>query len=328
MILASLDLPPIFHWSYPVALVASLAIALIAIRQPLARAHGPSAAWTPFPASRWRSLALLLALGVSAFAIYLAIFGIHTWPPTSSDRRAGWGLLALTALAALLALFNVSTHLDPADPAAPTSRMPPFVWVTLFSVLFASAGAMMALWTRLVSPSEPAERTAAIVTIPIAAATAALMALPLSALDRRGSPFSAAFILAGVALAGAAAILGSGSIALGQITLAIAVPALALAIACAIKPGGSIGSLTIALASAAITMLLLAARTFSYLPTHAPFILAAAPLAGFITHTLLPRSLSPKLRAALVIIISAITAAAAVASAVSIPTDSASSTDY
>lgn len=324
---AGLQPPPILHWGFAAAFAIALALALIALRAPIALSRGPSAAWTPTRTPLWRSLLTLLALGAGAFAAYLFIFGVNTWPPISSERRVGWGIAGLTIVSSLLALFSLPARLDSADPAAPRSRFPAFAWLALISVVLGALGAVAAIWTQFTrSPDRPAAVIAAL----IGAGATALIALPLGALDRRGSSFSAAFILAGVALATGASILGSGSITLGQTTLGLAFPALALAIISAIKRGASVGSLTIALAAGVLTMLMLAARTFSFLPVHSALILAASPLAGFLTHTLLPRSLSPKPRAACTIIASALVAAAGVGTAVSIEgqSDSGSGSEY
>lgn len=309
VLLAAVDLPPIEHPVYLIALAAALVVGVIALRPTIALGQGPSAAWAPGDSGAWRGVLTVLGVGGLTILCYQVIVGLR-WPPVSSEHRVGWAIAMTTAIAVVFALSPVRRAIDPAGAVVRASRLPAWLWVKIIAAILAKLMVIALMWNHLLPNAESwAGLLQGIATV----TACVLMTLALTSIERRGGGLSSAIILAGVVLASSAALLASGSIVLGQIGLGLAAVSLALAIAAVIKKNAPIAPLAIALASAIITALLLAGYRFSSLPLRGGVVLAAAPVAGWAAGALVARRVSPRWRHVIEIVVSAITAGIGVA---------------
>lgn len=313
--LAALDIPPIAHASQPAALVLGLAAGLLALRAPMVLSRGPSAAWTHSPTSRWRVLVTAAVLSGAGFLSDLWVHGARPWPAVSSDQRLAWGTLGLGVLAIVLALLGVCGRDDDDRSTSRPSRLPGWISTGLASAILGMVGAAIAVWPHLRSGDT---RPEALLVVLIGGMLSLLIAVPLGAVDRRGAGFSGVVVLAGVMLASAATLLGSGSITLGKMLLPVAIAGIGLAIASAIKHGASVGGAAMALGSALISSMLVAGVKWSSLPWYAAVVLAAAPLLGVLVDAVLFAGARSSTRAWVRIGVSAAVAALGVGLGVSI----------
>lgn len=327
LVLGAADLPPIGHPVYAGAIVGGVVVGLVALRATVSLRQGPSAAWAPGEAGRWRAALMALATGgggVLGFVCYGMILGFSNWPPGSSEHRAGWSLLGLGVVSAVLAMLGLSKRCDASDMNV-GSRVPAWAWLVAAALLLGALSGVAAFWPWLQGTEL---RWKGVIGMGALAALTAAMALPLGAMDRRGQGVSSAVILAGVAMAAGAALLVSGSIAFGQIGLGVGMTLAGVMIAVLIKRSAIVGGLLIASGCASIGGLLAAGQAWSYMPLHSGAIVACAPLAGFLVDGLLTSRRSPKARAIVRIVVAALVAGIGVATAVSLEGRAGGSNDY
>jgi hypothetical protein len=327
--LATLSPPPIEHPVYLLGLAAGLGVALLVCRSNASALTGPSSAWTEPPApARWRLALPVLILGSIGLLSYFAIFGSK--PPISSEQRLGWGLAPLALLALALVL----------SPIGRAASRPIGIGVPVGGVLAVLGAFLACALTSYVTLTRIRAGSAAEILALLlpALVLGALVAWPLTTLERIGRPVVASVVGAGFMLAVSLACLLGGSIAYCQIALGLTCILLGLAVGSFVRGGGPLGLGVWLVIAGAAPALVIGARTFSELPPAPIAVLGCVPLVALLTVGLLTRrslrrgaALKPPAYIGIVAIaLAAVTAAAALALAID-PTmlaDPAESSSY
>jgi hypothetical protein len=259
-------------------LVAAVLAAAATLRSHLGRSCSPACA-------RVQSGALALAIGGAIIALHLKLMGRPGWPMPGLTER----LLPAMAAATLLSVIGAALQ---------------SLWsIAAFSVLSAAAAAGICLWPSVASPET---RLGAIGLIIAAALLAAISSVCLHAMSRRGHAVAAATIIACLGLACGAALLGSGSIVLGQFGLAVG--AAATGVLLAIVPGpvamrlGGVASAAMSILAA----LLVAGTSYSEQPRLPAVVFGLAAPAAFLVTQMRPLRTRSQLAGILAILAAAL----------------------
>jgi hypothetical protein len=248
----------------------------------------------------WRGFWAAIALGAAIAGMHIMIVGRPEWPPAGLTERL---LLAFVAAT----LFGGAAALSRGTEA-----------VFALSLLAGITAVGIALWPMLATPSEVG-RGLPVAILFVSGVLAALSALSLADIDRRGHPVVAGIILAGITLAVGAALLGSGNMKLGQFGLGLGAAGAVLVIGSVVAHGPNIGSGAPAVTMAILAALLVAANRYATLrPMPALLFALPAPAAWAILQGL-SRSVSPRRAAIASVLTAAMFAAIAVGLGVDLP---------
>lgn len=248
-----------------------------------------------------RAVGVSLGLVLIAAAVVFGLVGVHgAWRPGSANmdarlQTAGLFLIAISMVRPLFAML-----LGPEQAAGVSRDRDILRSVAPYAVICAAIAVGAGLWSgsagTLASYTKVLGGTGMLVaalTLLASAAWALAVAGPLARVQLQSRPIVGGVLLTGMALATGAALLGTGSVSLGQYGFAVAAVSGGLLVASLLLRGKATGEQPLPIIVAALCTLMVCGVVFSETPLWVFGVLGIAPLAGMLAERSLARRARP-----------------------------------